>query len=68
MLEDNTYETIEDLAKAVSMNPNVVRKCIAAAFLDPKLTEAALQGEDTAGSVLAHRSNVALHWDAQHCF
>lgn len=68
LLEDNTYETIEDLAKAVGMNPNVVRKCIAAAFLDPRLTEAVLQGENAASSVLAHRSNVSLHWDAQHCF
>lgn len=65
LLEDGTYETIEDLAKAVSMNPNVVRKCITAAFLDPKLTEAVLQGEYTVSSVLAHRNNVALHWDAQ---
>lgn len=62
MLEDNTYETIEDLAKAVSMNPNVVRKCIATAFLDPAITERVLQGDSMKDPIITHRTKVPIRW------
>ncbi|NGX97232.1 MAG: recombinase family protein [Candidatus Afipia apatlaquensis] len=65
LLENGTYCSIEELASAVKMNANVVRKCIAAAFLDPKITEGVLQGDDAASDLLAHRHNVGLHWNDQ---
>jgi DNA invertase Pin-like site-specific DNA recombinase len=66
LLEDGTYDTIEDLAQAVKMNPNIVRKCITAAFLDPNITEAILQGKNTSDGMLAHRRSIPLNWNEQN--
>ena len=62
MLENGTYDSIEELALAAKMNPNVVRKCIRTAFLDPAITERLLQGERIENQIIAHRTNVPISW------
>ncbi len=51
LLNDGIFDTIEDLAEAVKLNPNVLRQNIRLAFMDPRITDAIIEGRLTNLSV-----------------
>jgi site-specific DNA recombinase len=65
-LTKGEHTTIESLASSVNMNPKVIRKYIRLAFLDPKITEAVLQGRQPKSlTVKALVKSASLSWAEQ---
>jgi site-specific DNA recombinase len=52
-LHDGAYQSIEELAKASSLHPKVVRQALRLAFLSPDVTSAILEGRQPKGLALA---------------
>jgi DNA invertase Pin-like site-specific DNA recombinase len=64
-LSSGTFDTIEDLAKALDLHPKVVRQSLRLAFLPPHITEAVLAGEQPPElwSTNLHKAQpLSWHW------
>jgi hypothetical protein len=48
LLQDGTYDSIEDLADASNLHSKVVRQNLRLAFLSPEVTSAILEGSQPA--------------------
>ena len=66
LLDDGTYDSIEDLSRAVSLHPNFVRLAIRAAFIDPEITESVLRGTANPALLSKLRRDFAIGWSTQH--
>jgi hypothetical protein len=65
-LQDGSYRSIEQLAKANSLHPKVVRQGLRLAFLAPEVTSAILEGRQPKGLKLTQIPKLLpLSWD-QH--
>lgn len=63
LLCENRYASIEDLAKAVNLNPKVIRSVIRLAFLPPAATRMILRGDQPAGLTVTKLANsITLNW------
>ena len=65
MLQSRQYASIEEMAKSIKLNPNVVRQNIRVAFIDPHLTEAVgAPGHGARGreSTVFHRPDQGHRW------
>lgn len=66
-LLDDTYKSIDDLARAVGIHPKVVRNRIRMAFLAPNITLSILQGTQPALITVSDLAELrAIDWRAQH--
>lgn len=65
LLNDGKFDTIETLAEAVKLNPNVLRQNIRLAFLDPRIADAIMQDRISNVSVTDLARCDAINWDKQ---
>ncbi|EKS41462.1 recombinase family protein [Afipia broomeae] len=65
LLNDGKFDTIETLAEAVKLNPNVLRQNIRFAFLDPHITDAIIQGRMADISITDLAQCNAISWKGQ---
>ena len=65
-LSDGTYDSIDNLARAVELHPKVIRSRIRLAFLAPDLTQEILQGTQSARVAVGDLIRLGtLSWRAQ---
>jgi site-specific DNA recombinase len=68
LLRDGVYATPEDLARGVKLHPNFVRHAIRAAFIDPSITKAVLQGRANETVLSRLRMDFGVGWIEQKDF
>jgi site-specific DNA recombinase len=65
-LSDGTYDSIEELARALELHPKVVRKGLRLAFLSPAITKELLAGQRRGVQLLRDLEQAAvLRWAEQ---
>jgi hypothetical protein len=63
LLQEGTFESVEDLADASNLHPKVVRQNLRLAFLSPEVTSAILEGGPPANLTLARIPKLlSLKW------
>jgi hypothetical protein len=65
LLNEGSYDSPEELARAHDLHPNFLRHAIRAAFLDPSITERVLRGTADKALLSKLRQTFGISWIEQ---